>query len=94
MKTITMTELNQRVSSVTRRVVEDGESIQVTNRGSVVMWLVPATQASQDPVGSLVAAGLAVAPQRVHRPVRRRPPVALSGDLDEILAEINRDADA
>ena len=93
MRSITMTELNQRVSSVTRQVVEGGESIQVTNRGSVVMWLVPAPQAGQDPVGSLVSAGLALAPQRSHRPISRRQPVRLSGDIDDILAEVNRDAD-
>ena len=88
-----MTELNQQVSAVTRQVVENGESIQVTNRGSVVMWLVPATRGDQGPVAGLVAAGLATAAQQPHRPIGARAPVALSGDLDGLLAEVNRDAD-
>jgi prevent-host-death family protein len=41
MKTITMTELNQRTSAITREVTESGETVLVTNHGKPVLRLVP-----------------------------------------------------
>ena len=39
-----MTEFNQRVSAVSRLVIESGETMKVTNRGRVVLRLVPDPQ--------------------------------------------------
>lgn len=93
MKTITMTELNQRISAVTRAVIEDGESFRVTNRGRAVLRLVPEVQGSDNAVEALVNAGLATPPRRPHRRLSGRAAVALSGDLDDILDEVNSDID-
>lgn len=93
MGTITMTEFNQQVSAVARRVVEEGETVRVTNRGRVVLRIVPEPQARGDVLESLISAGLASKPEREHRPIGPREPVALSRDLDELLAEVNADVD-
>lgn len=92
MKTITMTELNQRVSAITREVVEGGEPISVTNRGKVVLRLVPERVDPTDPLGMLVAAGRATPPRSSRTPAVRRIPVPLSRPLDELLSE-ERDSD-
>ncbi len=41
MRTVTMTEFNQRVSAITREVTETGEPVQITNRGTVVLHIAP-----------------------------------------------------
>ncbi|WP_336662659.1 type II toxin-antitoxin system Phd/YefM family antitoxin [Leucobacter sp. USHLN154] len=92
MKSITMTEFNQRVSSVARNAIERGETVRVTNRGRVVLRLVPEPVSSGDPIDELVAAGLASAPRRGHRPIGHRSPVRLSRDLDELIAEVSDDS--
>lgn len=92
MKTITMTELNQRISAVTRDVIENGESFQVTNRGRPVLRLVPEVQNSDNPIESLLNAGLATPPKRRHRPLTARR-VSLSRTIDELLDEVNSDTD-
>jgi antitoxin (DNA-binding transcriptional repressor) of toxin-antitoxin stability system len=93
MMSITMTELNQRVSAVTRQVIESGEAVQVTNRGRVVLRLVPEPPASDDPVDALVALGQAAAPTRPHRRLAGRRPVQLSAELDDLLDEARADVD-
>lgn len=86
-----MTELNQRVSAITREVVDSGEPICVTNRGRVVLRLVPEPTGSDDVLAALVAAGLA-SPSRAGRPhLTRREPVALSRTIDELLADERND---
>ncbi len=93
MGTVTMTELNQKVSAVTRRVVELGETVQVTNRGRVVLRLVPEPQSTGSNLDTLIAAGVATPPTARHRPIGDRAPVPLSGDLDDILREVNADGE-
>lgn len=88
-----MTEFNQRVSAVTREVVESGEPVRVTNRGRAVLRLVPEPTAPADPLETLIAAGQASAPRRTPRPLSGRKPVELSRDLDELIAEVSGDAD-
>ncbi|MBK7820497.1 MAG: hypothetical protein IPJ61_05340 [Tessaracoccus sp.] len=88
-----MTEFNRRVSAVTRKVIESGEPLQVTNRGRVVLRLVPESQTSEDPLEALVAAGLATAAVAPRRRLRRREPVPLSLGVDELLDEVNADAE-
>lgn len=92
MKTITMTELNQRISAVTRDVIENGESFQVTNRGRAVLRLVPEVQNSDNPIESLLNAGLATPPKRGHRRLTAHR-VPLSRSIDELLDEVNSDTD-
>ncbi|MFT4217469.1 MAG: type II toxin-antitoxin system Phd/YefM family antitoxin [Micropruina sp.] len=92
MRTITMTELNQRVSAVTREVVETGEAICVTNRGKVVLRLVPEPVGSSDPLAALVSAGRATPPRAGGSRLTRREPIPLSRPLDELLAD-ERDDD-
>ena len=87
-----MTEFNQRVSSVTREVIERGETIRVTNRGRAVLRLVPEPVRSGDPLEELISAGVASAPRRRHRAIGRRSPVQLSRDLDELIAETRDDS--
>lgn len=93
MKTISMTEFNQRVSAVTREVVETGEPLRVTNRGRAVLRLVPEPVIADDPLAALIAEGLASPPRRKHRPARDRAPIELSHDLDELLAEVDGDVE-
>lgn len=97
MKNITMTELNQRVSAITREVVERGEPVVVTNRGRPVLRLVPENVAPSDPLAALVAEGKARPPRIDPSSTSsgslnfRRPRVELSKPLDEILAEERAD---
>ncbi|WP_035280128.1 type II toxin-antitoxin system Phd/YefM family antitoxin [Brevibacterium album] len=93
MKTITMTEFNQRVSAVVSEAIARGETVQVTKHGRAVLRLVPETPAGEDPVQSLIDSGLASAPRRAHSPIGARPPVPLTHDLDDLIAAVNADAD-
>ena len=93
MNVVSMTEFNQHVSAITRRVVEQGETIQVTNRGRVVLRLVPEPAATDDALQSAIAGGLADAPTRQHRTIGTRRPVPLSRNLDDVLAEVNADVE-
>lgn len=85
MKTITMTELNQRISAVSREVTEGGETIQVTNRGKPVLRLVPEPGESDDSLRDLITAGLADLPRGRHDGARPRHSVELSHDIDELI---------
>ena len=93
MVTVTMTQFNQQVSSITRRVVEQGETVRVTNRGRVVLRLVPEPAQSGDSLAVLISAGLGAAPTKKHARIGQRAPVPLSRDLDEILRDVNADAE-
>lgn len=93
MGTVTMTEFNQQVSAVTRRVTELGETIRVTNRGRVVLRLIPEPQTTGSVLDALVTTGLAAAPSQQHRSIGQRQPVRLSRDLGEILDEVNADVE-
>ncbi|MCB0887214.1 MAG: hypothetical protein KDB41_10620 [Propionibacteriaceae bacterium] len=88
-----MTEFNQRVSAVSRLVIESGETMKVTNRGRVVLRLVPEPPASDNPLDALVSVGQATAPTRPHSPRAGRPPVRLSDDIDALLDDVRADAD-
>lgn len=88
-----MTEFNQQVSAVARRVVEHGETVRVTNRGRVVLRLVPEPQPTGDVLEALVSSGLASPPETDHRAIGRRKPVKLSRDIDELINEVNADVD-
>lgn len=92
MGTITMTEFNQQVSAVARRVVEQGETVRVTNRGRVVLRLVPEPESSGEALEALVASGLATGPTSAHQPRVGRERVEISKDLDELLEETRSDA--
>jgi prevent-host-death family protein len=94
MQTITMTELNQRVSEVTRQVTQSGESVRVTNRGRAVLRIVPEPAVSEDPLASLISQGLASPPSRPRSRYGGRSPVKLSRDLDELIAEARADVEA
>ncbi len=83
-----MTELNQRISAITREIAETGEPVRVTNRGKVVLRLIPEPVDGASPIEALIAAGLATAPTR-ERP-RSRPRVELSDDADSVLSELDR----
>ena len=87
-----MTEFNQQVSSITRRVVARRVPVQVTRHGKPVLRLVPETPALEDPVESLIALGLATPPVRAPRSWKGREPVALSRRLDDLLEETRSDA--
>lgn len=93
MKTVTMTELNQQVSSITRLVVDRGVPVQVTKHGRPVMTLVPEVPESAGPVEALIAAGLASPPTRRRRSWRGVERVRLSRPLDDLLDETRADAD-
>ncbi|WP_091180201.1 type II toxin-antitoxin system Phd/YefM family antitoxin [Paramicrobacterium humi] len=92
MKTVTMTEFNQRVSAVVRDAIDRGESVRVTNRGRVVLRLVPEVQESATSIDQLVASGLATGPQKEHRTIGKRAPVPLSRNLDDLIEEVSDDA--
>ncbi len=87
-----MTEFNQRVSAIARRVIEQGETIRVTNRGRVVLRIVPEPP-YEDSLAGLVDSGQAVAPSGPHRKRAGRAPVRLSRDLDALLDETRADAE-
>lgn len=88
-----MSELNQRISAVTREVIETGEPIRVTNRGRAVLRLVPEPTTASDVLQALIGAGLATPPQLPPQPIERAP-VRLSRDVDELIDEIRSDRDA
>jgi antitoxin (DNA-binding transcriptional repressor) of toxin-antitoxin stability system len=95
MRTITMTELNQRISAVTREVIESGEPVQVTNRGRAVLRLVPEPTAvavtAQERLQQLIDAGLATPARQPHQPLPRKEPVRLSRSIEELLEEDRAD---
>lgn len=93
MKTITMTEFNQRVSAVAREAIEQGEAVRITKRGRVVLRLVPEPDSSDSPIEALFAAGLATPPRREHLRIEHRAPVALSRSIDELIEETSSDVD-
>ncbi|MFT4298281.1 MAG: type II toxin-antitoxin system Phd/YefM family antitoxin [Aeromicrobium sp.] len=91
MRTVTLTQLNQRTSAITREIVESGEPVQVTNRGKVVLRMIPEVPPAQDRLAELIALGLArpaVAPGQWQP---RRKPATLSRPIDEILDEVRAD---
>lgn len=47
MKTLGVRELKERISEVLRMIQEEGEIVEVTNRGEVIAHLVPARRAQQ-----------------------------------------------
>jgi prevent-host-death family protein len=85
MKTITMTEFNQRVSAVTREVVDTGQEVVVTGRGRPVLRLVPELPATSDPLDALIAAGRATPPTGAPYPVPHPEPMKLSKNIDDVL---------
>jgi prevent-host-death family protein len=91
MKTITMTELNQRTSAITREVTESGETVLVTNHGKPVLRLVPERPASDDPVQRLIDAGLATPARTPRKRFLRRGRIETSRPVDELLAEDRAD---
>lgn len=91
MGTISMTDFNRQVSAITRRVVEGGETIRVTNRGKVVLRLVPEAPHSENSLDMLTAANLASAPTKPLLRVSTDKKVELSADLDDLLDELNAD---
>jgi prevent-host-death family protein len=93
MKTISMSELNQRISAVTREVIETGQPVRVTNRGRAVLRLVPEPTTSDNPLQALVDAGLATAPRRQPRVIEKRRQRRLSRRVDEIIDDIRSDRD-
>ncbi|MFT4202059.1 type II toxin-antitoxin system Phd/YefM family antitoxin [Gordonia sp. (in: high G+C Gram-positive bacteria)] len=93
MKTITMTEFNQRVSAVTREVIERGEAVRVTNRGRVVLRVVPEPVGAASGVEALIEAGLANRPKRPHARWAGRPSVVLSRSVEELLDEVRGDTE-
>lgn len=88
-----MSELNQRISAVTREVMETGEPIRVTNRGRAVLRLVPEPTTAGDPLQALVDAGLATPPQHPPRTIGQREPTRLSRSVDELIGEVRSDRD-
>ena len=44
MKTLGVRELKERISEILRMVHEDGETVEVTNRGEVIARLVPVSK--------------------------------------------------
>ena len=86
-----MSEFNQRVSAVAREVIEQGETIQVTNRGRAVLRVVPERESAEGTAERLIAEGLASGPTRKLRPMAHRQPVPLSRGIDELLAETSGD---
>lgn len=88
-----MSELNQRVSAVTREVIETGEPIRVTNRGRAVLRLVPESATAGDPLQALVEAGLATPPRRRPRTIKPRTPPRLSQDIDDLIDDVRSDRD-
>lgn len=93
MKTISLTELNQNVSRVTRELVESGEPVQVTNRGIVILRMIPESSRSKSRLEELYELGMASPPRTAAVPMSHRPPMTLSRPIDEILAEVTADTD-
>jgi prevent-host-death family protein len=91
MKTVTMTELNQRTSAITREVTEGGETVRVTNHGKTVLRLVPEKPASDDPLQRLIDAGLATPARDPGAFDPAGEPVPTSRPLDELLEETRAD---
>ena len=85
-----MTELNQRISAITREIAETGEPVRVTNRGRVVLRLVPVTGDALSPIESVIAAGLATPPTRARRGLGGAP-IELSTDIETALEGLDRD---
>lgn len=86
-----MTEFNQRVSSIARKVIDGGLPVQVTKHGRPVLRLVPETPDMADPLESLVALGLATPPARAPHSWKNQEPVPLSRPLDELLEDSRSD---
>lgn len=84
-----MRELRQNLSVYLRRVFE-GESLEVTDRGTPVARLVPLA-AREDPVARLVADGRLARASRTHRDLG--PPLDVSGGrpISEALEELRED---
>ena len=87
-----MTEFNQRVSAITRKVVETRVPVQITRHGQPVLRLFTESTEQSDPVTSLLAAGLASPPTEPRRAWKGTPRIPLSGDLDELLDELRADS--
>lgn len=85
-----MTELNQRISAITREIAETGEPVRVTNRGRVVLRLVPETGESLSPIESVISAGLATPPARARRDPDGET-IELSTDIETALEDLDRD---
>lgn len=86
-----MTEFNQRSSAVAREVIESGQPVQVTNRGRVVMRLVPEVDTSTDPLAALVAEGFVEPPKSAEPWVPTGKPIYLSRSIEEVLEEVRSD---
>lgn len=84
-----MTELNQRISAITREIAETGEPVRVTNRGRVVLRLVPETGDALSPIESMIAAGLATSPSRARQDLGGAP-IPLSTDIETALEDLDR----
>jgi antitoxin (DNA-binding transcriptional repressor) of toxin-antitoxin stability system len=93
MKSITLTELNHNVSRVTREVVESGEPVQVTNRGTAILRLVPESTRPKSRLEELYELGMATPPRKPVVAMSGRPPVVLSRPVEQILDDVNGDAD-
>lgn len=84
-----MSVLNQRPSEVVK-MVEAGETVQITRHGRPVLRLVPEPMTG-DPLDALEAAGL-LTPARSPSPApRRTTPLMSPEDADRTLAEISDD---
>lgn len=93
MKTISLTELNQNVSRVTRELVESGEPVQVTNRGTVILRMVPESNRPKSRLDELYELGMATPPRKPAVSMSARAPVTLTRPIDDIVADINADVD-
>lgn len=87
-----MTVLNQHPSEVTK-LVEAGETVQVTRHGKAVLRLVPEPTAA-DPLGPLIAAGLVGEAVRPQRAPHRAEPLLSEQRADEALAWLSEDTGA
>lgn len=83
MQTVTLTELNQNPSRVTRLVEFEGEVV-VLRRGAAAYRITRVEPESDDPVEALVASGLLAPPRATSRPARHRS-VAVDTDLGAAL---------
>ncbi|NKY38598.1 type II toxin-antitoxin system Phd/YefM family antitoxin [Cellulomonas septica] len=92
MKTVPLTMLNQHPSQVVK-MVEAGETVQVTRHGQPVLRLVP-EPTGQDPLAGLEAAGLLAAARSPRRAPRRSGPLMTPEAADAALADLSADAGA